>query len=1205
MKGIRLLLKNAFKSSWKNKSQIIGLSLLVMLVSLVTSVLSATSTRVAGAYDKLIVSSNMKDYILDVNLDNQINDPNSQESKEENLWDKLSDYKVDKTIVQNKELYQQYILNQIALKYNLDISYTEARLLNGVKNNNESMKIKTVSKINSDTNNGVDKLVVSRGRNFNAGVKEVVINESFAKANDIKLNDIIRVNSDKYGDDFLVKNSNFNSQDGKKLKEDLNQYKDSPQDLLKNSRYENQVWFEVVGIGTSADFITPIIDETTIMPNTKNEAIIYMDSIWMGYQSDIYSFTDKKNENNLYKRKMSTYTVQTAKVVVASEKDREVYFSIKSNDSPSEELRSKMEDEYKQYISVNIKDLKYIYDAKDPLYKFATRTTSFDSVMIGYNVMANGLIIVIILIAGFTTILTTKKQVEQQSRQIGCLKSLGYKKREIVNNFIAIPLIVSIIGSLAGYILSIFIESEIVGVFSTYFNISFFKFQFNPVAFAASLLALWVLLTILTFSIGYWTIKKSALTLLKGGDDKVINKLSIKIKQLSSKRSFNYRLRTALLTTSLGKLVGVSVTMLLSATLITTTVIAPKVMKDNITATFNGMNYENMVEYTQPIANNPWSFYKTYNPNFESENTGWGQYKEQVLIRDAGAGKKITGNGILQTTPAGFTKGWTAYPIKDGVDENQPSSNDINNSIDWEKVVQELLKGEISPYYYTYDIAADNVFFWSEFSYLNWRNMSTNLLRNLDKATATGLLTSGTALQTLQGQWPDYTQLMKELSSMTKTPSKTELREYTFKMLKIYNKYIQGLSLTYNEGSVKDNKFVHNFINNKFNKEIKNNKKNYYDKNLLNKIKPVEEKTADFVWIKEDEKEISPLDLTDSQINEMTENELKELNTGLTYWFGATLDGRMGMAVLQTTYTRATYFVQEAIKKAIQENSNYNISFNIIPYDNKQDELGTVLNTKFKTVNNKQENAKIFGINQNSSLIDLKNSKNKDLKRNLFLSEDSDTIPLIINQSFAKKTNKNAGDIVNLEVLRDMLYQNDKEISLDDVTYGHNLENDKAIDFSELRTQSTYGWYTNDYLYADSPTASPLPVGKTVSASSIGQSNTIASSKADKAVETMEIYKNYRNGQLSINQEILNKQFKIVGIQNGYGQPQCWISNDNANKILGYDKINEKNFEQWFAKEYPKGNPIYKYEGFNDQIKVDNLSLEEFMGEKKFLIKTL
>ncbi len=1202
MKGIRLLLKNAFKSAGRNKSQIIGLSLLVMLVSLVISVLGATSTRVVGAYNYLNTQSNLRDYVLDINLEDKILEP------DENGKD-IKEWEIDKKLAKDDMLYQQYIMNQIALKYDLDVSFTEARLISGLYGKKGDIRIKAISKINSDLNKGVDKLVISKGRSFKGNAKEVVIGESYAKQNGIKTGDIVRINSDKYGNDLLVKNTQGNSTEVKQLNEDLKNMKDV-QTFLNSNSYKNQVWFEVVGIGTSADFTTPIMDETTIMPNINNEVLMYMDPSWMGYESTAYDFTKLKEEvtDNIVvaQKNMASYIVSNAKVVVTSENDREAYISVKSNNESNNELLDNLEKEYKTWADIKI-DNKYIFVSNDPLYKFSARITTFKSIMTGYNSMATGLIVIIVAIAGFTTVLTTKKQVELQSRQIGCLKSLGYKKREIVNNFIALPLIVSILGALLGYIISIFIETIIVSIFSNYFNIAFFGFQFNIVSFGSSIIGLWIGLTLLAFIIGYWTIRLPALTLLKGGDDKVINKFSMYIKSLFSKRSFNPRLRAALLTTSLGKLVGVSATMLLSATLITTTIVAPKVMKDNMTATFNGMNYENMVEYTQPIANNPWSFQRTYNPNWDSGSEGWGQYDELVLIRNSGSGNKI-GSNFLGSKPEGYNYGWTAYPTIIG--EPQAPTSKVNNIIDWEKVYLELLEGKISPYYYTYDIAENDKFFWTEFSYLNWKNMSTKLLQNLDRAEVSGTGAS-IALTQLQAQWPDYTKLivdLKQLSSIT-SPSINELKVYTRLMLQFYSKYIKGLNLTYNKGmvntedpSVLNIKKAEDKLNSSFNKLSNKFWKKKMQPNDVKEFMIIENSsTADFKF-KWENNFISPLEINEDEILSIMDKDLlMNLNTAFTLWFGSVIDGRMGTAVLQTTYTRSPYFVQEYMKEAIENNQNYNITFNLIPYDNKKDEIGTMLNSEFVTKKNKIESAKIFGIDKDSQMVSLKNKNGINLTNELFL-DNNKQIPIIINESFYKKINKTVGQTLSLGILKELLgkKESDKELTLkNDIKYGHNLiEKNKFINFSdEFRTQSSYGYYTNGGLYADN-SASLVANDGGVDSSKIDDIS-IAAKYAEDATNPIDIYNSYKNGNLKINSMYDDIEFVIAGVQDGYGQPQGWISNKNANKIMQYDQIKKYNFENWFAREYPQGNPLYKLEKFSnkDEEKIQGVTLEEFIQE--------
>jgi hypothetical protein len=79
---------------------------------------------------------------------------------------------------------------------------------------------------------------------------------------------------------------------------------------------------------------------------------------------------------------------------------------------------------------------------------------------------------------------------------------------------------------------------------------------------------------------------------------------------------------------SAGKLVGMAGTMmLLSTVLMSATAMAPKIMKDNESMSFAGLNYNNSVEYTTPLWNNPLSFQRTYNPVYDATNAaadGWG-----------------------------------------------------------------------------------------------------------------------------------------------------------------------------------------------------------------------------------------------------------------------------------------------------------------------------------------------------------------------------------------------------------------------------------------------------------------------------------------------------------------------------------------------------------------------------------------------------
>ncbi|AHI53272.1 ABC transporter permease [Spiroplasma culicicola] len=1125
MKGIRLLLKNAFRSAGRNKSQIIGLSLLVMLVSLVISLLSATTTRIIEAYKDLNTKSNLRDVVMEVNPNDRIK---LEDENNEKNW--YMDFD-ESALANNQELYQQYLMNQLSFEYGFDWSRTEGRTLASTTINNNDLKIKALAKTNG-TSNAVDSLVISKGRNIE-NKNEIIVGESFAKKHNIELGSIVRVQEDKFGNSFLVNQSSDTEMvkeiEGLKIKE-----------ILDIGKYANMVWFEVVGYGSSADFATPLLDQTSVITNIASEVIVYLDPTMFGLEIAPYEFSDKVTKG-IYNRNMYTYVIANSPIVVTSESDKESYYSIKFRDGYDQNLIDTINNKYKAYASIGV-STNYFFDNNDEAYTFSGRIKTFETVIIAYNTTSIILLVTIISIASLTILLITKKQIDQQRRQIGCLKALGYKKREVINNFIAAPLIVSVIGSLLGYVISIFLEYVVVNSFSLYFNVSFYDFQFNVFSFLSGLLLVWILLTVLSFIIGYSVIKTSALTLLKGGDDKAISKFGTKMKLITAKGSFNTRLRTALTITSLGKLAGVSATMLLGTTLMTTTIVAPKVMKDNMTATFNGMNYENLVEYEQPLANNPLSFYKTYNPN---KVDGWG-----FDINDS-SNKKIDMN--YDSTTAKLPS-WTGLPVTtDG------------NFIDYDKMFDDLYKGKIDNSFYAFDVTESNSYSWSKMSYLNWKNLSTDFLRVLDRIVPDSY--QSLAIGTLLSQWPDHSKLLEFVGVH-------DAKTYLLNMLWFYNKYTQGLKIEYNPITVKDNisidvTLAQKQLDKKFTKK---EMKVFWTPEVTPEFKIDQNAySADFVPIESNYfNSIHDIteDTIDKMLNDNKNEELLQINYLLTIWFGATFGNRMSTAILETTYSRAPYFVQEYIKNSWEENKNYNIAFNLNPFDYDTEEMGTMLNTQFKNRNSENETLKVYGVNKNTNLVSLQDKKGLDLKNNLF-ALNSNTTPIIINQTTAIKSGLKNGDKINLKVFKELLSKDGEAIEFDGTKNKEEINLGFESENTYYKTQSVSGYFsTKNKTFADTTKIGILPPIPSSVASGSYSSYKLTGDSATVSTNQTQIHKAYSDGNIAIQSYDDNYEFEIVGIQNGYGQPQAWISNDVANEVMGYDLIEKFNFEQWFSKEY-------------------------------------
>ncbi|WP_041618832.1 hypothetical protein [Spiroplasma taiwanense] len=166
-----------------------------MLVSMIISLLSSTGTRITNAYEELIVKSNLRDVVMEI-------DSNTSRLKEP------LDYNLN---INSQEVYQQWILNNLSDKYNFFWSRTDGRVFSSAILNNEKLLLKVLAKLNQEANNSVDKMIISSGSHLNPDEKlarrEIIVGDSFAIKNNIKIGDIIRVQKDEYGSDLFVKSN--------------------------------------------------------------------------------------------------------------------------------------------------------------------------------------------------------------------------------------------------------------------------------------------------------------------------------------------------------------------------------------------------------------------------------------------------------------------------------------------------------------------------------------------------------------------------------------------------------------------------------------------------------------------------------------------------------------------------------------------------------------------------------------------------------------------------------------------------------------------------------------------------------------------------------------------------------------------------------------------------------------------------------------
>ncbi|AHI53863.1 ABC transporter permease [Spiroplasma sabaudiense Ar-1343] len=1106
MSNNKLLFKNNLKNILKNKIQFIGLVFLVFLTSVIFTITDITKTRIQNVYDNFISekNSNQHDFIIDFEETTYIS------RKFGNAEDPF--LKGISNIEQRQEFILNFLKNKLAqedktLAFNFDRVETRTFALNSQKT------LKTVS---LNYNQQVDKFMVQEGmplefwNSYHGSLNDyskrwVYLNPTFAQANNIKINDIIRIEADSYGNSIRVEDDL-----------DLSFYKNKDINTwIDDSKYSNENWFRVVGIGSSADFVTPIIDQTKPIPNSKNEGLIYVNPELFGNGKrpmtlnidneeltfDINVQSSNQNLQPKSSRDIETYFVGKFLDPTDAQKKSEILNSYLNTEEGAEEIGIYSFNERTKDTSNRL--LTYKFDSE---YKYSLRTTFLVSTLQFFNLGSVILMIVIMLISFFVLIAVIKKQIENTTRQNGILRALGCRRHQIVTSYLAYPLMIALAGGILGFVIGMSFQEVSVNLFKVYFNLPYQNFIITWTSLFTCVILIFGLLTLITVITCSLMMRKTPLEMIYNEGRAGTNKFKLAMKKaFTIRKNFDSRFKAALFSNSIDKMFGVAATMFVSTSVICVATITPLILRDNITYTYKNTSYNTQVDYYQPIYNIPTSFYKTYDPTVKA----W----------DA-------------NTP-GFFK-------------TELGDNGTNMTDDIDELVNQYLTGKINPETYS------PTFNPLDLTNLLYKNTSKEFL----KSNKINLAENQQILSKIiiDSAWPDYSKFgLAELKdkntiiSMTSTYTKAkENAAQLEKLRKFYAKYRTTVGL-----DVKRSEF-------------------FKGENELNGDNPNLIADEDFYEISE-----FPVRLTKNG-NLVRENDYdtpveKQLETELSYlrlralmysiwnWTRAYFIDNINQAFIQGIYFQSPYEVRKNIKTSFESKTrDYNILFGVVPYNPQTDDIGTYFQATSGDVS-----FGVYGIKsdaKNQALID--KSTNKNLIPNLQNNENG----IVLNATLAKKLHVRTGQTISLKQLQTALYNDDEAIQTTSwdgseisaaIPGAQNYTNGKYI-YSSLENEAIK-WKNkaiseNDYVLNSTVNLNVVPGSPPINPSVLNE----------KVV----------NGQIALKSTFKEQQeFVIKGITNQYGDAKAWINEEQAKSLSNYDE-SEAILFQLFLKEWL--NPYIK-----------------------------
>lgn len=531
-----LLFLNALKGLRKKKIQMFGIIVMVMLSTAVYVGMNSAIDRLENKYYDYLEEQNVEDISVCVNVD--YTKDITVEMLDELFLDEFSDVtEEDKMIL---EMYRNYLLNENR-EYDLALSYT-------VKNIFE--KYGANYKIQSQI---LDSIKEQYDFTYELEKSKTIIQDGTS----IK---VLPYSEDGMNQTYLVK--------GKKPELDneitiLPGYAKAHEieigDTLKIGGDE----YIVVGFAYAPDYIYPLISFSMPIFDEKTNNIVYMTeddfSTFNGLSDSVYSIT---------------YNYEVPRKF-------EVQISAGEESDDTDSSMDMFEDEH---IMMDMNTITRIGRIGALQLEFASDRLFSECFL--YLLLAISVVIIIII---------TKKRIDDERLQIGVLKSLGYSRFSIAMSYLVYPIFGSIIGGILGFILGILVHRPIADILVSYYCVPLDNFTISFDYLKTSVFVPMIMLSILSYLVSIFMLRKKPLSLLKEGSNLKINVFSRICNKLTSFLPFESRFKYSLAFRSLGKLFIVTLTSFCTGLLIVLILIGMNLFNDVIDKSFAGINYKYMI----------------------------------------------------------------------------------------------------------------------------------------------------------------------------------------------------------------------------------------------------------------------------------------------------------------------------------------------------------------------------------------------------------------------------------------------------------------------------------------------------------------------------------------------------------------------------------------------------------------------------------
>lgn len=533
---MKLLFINALKGLKKKKIQMFGIVAMVMLSTAVYVGMNSAIDRLEDRYYTYLEDQNVEDFSFGVNIDYQ------KDIKEEDL-DYLLDHQL-KDITEEEqyiiEEYREFLKNPT---YDIQMIYSVKNILDQY----DATSYLEEKKINPLQKKYDFSYELERSKTISKDNQLLKI-MPYQKNNKINTPYLVEGR-------FPEKDNEISILPGYASKNHLS---------IGDSYKINDKNYKIVGLSYAPDYVYPLISFSMPIFDEKNNDIVFMTLTAYEKETGVI--------DNSYALKYNYKTKRKFEITMSSSEDTKV--------DPMFQI---FEDE-KETIIMDMNTMTRIGRIGALQLEFASN-----------RLFAKYFLYLLLAISVLIIVVITKKRIDDERLQIGVLKSLGYHRFSIATSYLVYPILGSIIGGVLGFIIGNFVSTPIANILRSYYTVPLDHYTLNFTYLKTSILIPMFVLSILSYMIAIFMLRKKPLHLLKEGSNLKVNIFSKIVNKLTSFLPFHYRFKYSLAFRSFGKLFIVTITSFCTGLLITLVLIGSNLFNNVIDQSFGGIEYQYMV----------------------------------------------------------------------------------------------------------------------------------------------------------------------------------------------------------------------------------------------------------------------------------------------------------------------------------------------------------------------------------------------------------------------------------------------------------------------------------------------------------------------------------------------------------------------------------------------------------------------------------